>query len=343
MMNTAARSHTSSAPNLASTGLPAVGGASASVIFVDPSIQGSIRITESHKIAQKTRNDYCRRLDRVILWIEERVNDGKIQLSESLIRNLTDVEKCDKDNFYQSTKDLNYNILPVDIIKAFISSNKFKPTSTTENPEQYGFDHLRKYHDSILYGAARVKKLLPVGYKEEMGTFLESLEKERTAARKRGELTEEEADPIPYPLYRIICDYAINMGDAFLWCFTILVWHCMGRPINIDDITLNHFTLGVDSVIVKFSDTKKDKKGKRCSPKNCYSQTLDPVVCLTTALGVYLITADNEWTSENKKALFILPGSKEGSASSANLVIWQRNWQPRFLNIVASITLTRTD
>jgi hypothetical protein len=48
------------------------------------------------------------------------------------------VEKCDKDIFCQSMSVLNYEILHMDIIKAFIASSRVKPTSKTENPEQYG-------------------------------------------------------------------------------------------------------------------------------------------------------------------------------------------------------------
>jgi len=256
-MNTAARSHHAITSNTSSGAT-----AAAAIVILDQSIQGSIRETESHKIVKKTRNDYCNRLDRIIGWLETQVEEGKIQVSASLIRNLTNEEKEDKDNYNNSKKDLNYDILPAAIIKAYISSNKFKPNSTVENPEQYGYDHLRKNHDAVLYGASRGKKVLPTGYKEEMTMFLESLEKERTAARKRGELSEEEADPICFPLYRSICSYAIQVKDAFLWAFTVLIWSCMARPINIDDLSMSNISLGVDSVVIKFSDTKKDKKGK---------------------------------------------------------------------------------
>jgi len=264
-MNTAARSRQSIEGSNISGGQPA--SAAASIVFVDQSIQGSIRITESHKIDQKTRNDYCNRLDKMIIWIESQVTQRTIQISESLVRELSNQEKGDKGNYHNSIKDLNYEILPVEIVKAYISSNKFKPTSTVDKPEQYGFDHLRKNHDAVLYGASRVKKILPMGYKEEMKIFLDSLEKERTAARKRGELSEEEADPISFPLYRTICNYAVSVKDSFLWAFSVLIWSCMARPINIDDLSLTNISLGVDSVIIKFSDTKKTRQVKDAHPR----------------------------------------------------------------------------
>ena len=52
-MNTAARSRQSIEGSNISGGQPV--SAAASIVFVDQSIQGSIRITESHKIDQKTR------------------------------------------------------------------------------------------------------------------------------------------------------------------------------------------------------------------------------------------------------------------------------------------------
>jgi len=73
------------------------------------------------------------------------------------------------------------------------------------------------------------------------------MEKERTAPRKRGDLSEKEADPICFHPYRSICSYAVHVNEAFLWALTILIWSCMARPINIDNHSMNNISLGVDS------------------------------------------------------------------------------------------------
>jgi hypothetical protein len=308
-MNTAARAR-ATIPDERS------GDTAATVTFHD-SIEDNIRETESHKMEQKTRNDYCNRLKTMVEWLDIQINQGKIVAERTLILDLTDAQKNDTSNYHNMTKDFDYSILPSTIVKAFISTHKYKPSVAGQDKrEQYGYDHLRKYHDSILYGAKRAKKPFPAGYREDMTAYLDSLQKERIAAKGRGELSEEEADPIRYPLFRVICEYSSAIGDAFLWFYTMLLWHCMARPINVDDITVNHFSMGVDSVIIKFNSTKKDKKGQRCSPKNCYSQPMDPTCCITTSMAVYLITTDNDWLSPLKKCLFINPGAKAGSASS---------------------------
>ena len=307
MFNNTSRGNNSNQP-----GLPA--GGAATIVFHDNLIQNSIRATESHQISKGTRKDHCNRLDKMIKWVEEQVAQGKFTISDPLTCALTEEQKSDKLNYHNSERDFVYEILPAMLVQAYISTHKNKPTSTIQKPEHYGYDTLRKYADAVLYGATRSKKLLSVEYKQSMKVFLDSLEKECVAAKKRGEVVNEEADPIRFPLYRLICDYAIHIGDAFLWAYTTLLWNCMARPINIDDISMQNFTLGQDSVVVQFDETKTDKKGKKCAPKNCYAHPLDHVVCLNTAMATYLMVIDNEWDGD-KSSLFILPGASKGTGS----------------------------
>ena len=62
----------------------------------------------------------------MIAWLETQISTGEISVSANLIRDLTEEEKADQITFYQAEKDFNYEVLPSDITKAFISSNKFK-------------------------------------------------------------------------------------------------------------------------------------------------------------------------------------------------------------------------
>ena len=48
-----------------------------------------------------------------------------------------------------------------------------------------------------------------------MTGYLDSIKKEKTSAKKRGELDEQEADPINFELYRLICKLAIQSGNMF--------------------------------------------------------------------------------------------------------------------------------
>ena len=128
-------------------------------------------------------------------------------------------------------------------------------------------------------------------------------------------MTEQEADPITFPLYRTICFEAISRSSIFLWVFTVLQWNCMARSVNIDNLTFNCFSLGKDSIVIEYWDTKKDKKGEKTSPKNCYANPFDWKTCTFTALGCYFCLMDEIFSDGITDTLFLKHGAKQGSAS----------------------------
>ena len=209
-----------------------------------------------------------------------------------------------------------YRNLNVDVAKAFLSNKKHKDGKFTAdgNPIHYSYSHVRKYHDAILYGSHRAKVPLPEIYEIEMTGYLDSIKKEKTSAKKRGELDEQEADPINFELYRLICKLAIKSGNIFVWAFTVMQWSCMARSINIDDLTFAMASLGTDSLIVEYADSKADQKGERTSPKNCYANPFDFRVCIFTALGCYLCVNDEAWDSE-RDTIFRHKNNKRGTAA----------------------------
>ena len=87
--------------------------------------------------------------------------------------------------------------------------------------------------------------------------------------------TEKEADHITFPLYKQMCLKMMMSGNVFGWVFTIFQWNCMARSINIDNLRFNCLSIGKDSLVIKYWDTKKDKSGEKTSPKNCYGNPLD--------------------------------------------------------------------
>ena len=260
--------------------------------------------------------DHNNRLKKMILWIKD---EYPTYYTDGIVA-LTDEQKINKAQYHTTTHDFIYTGLNVSIIKAFMSGNKYKQT-TVQNIEgeeppkvQYSYSHIRKYQDAILFGAGRAKQALPQEYDLDMKQFLDSLKKEKVKAKKRGELDEQEADPISYPLYRLICMDAITRGDLFTWAFSVFQWSCMARSINIDDLTFKQLSLAKDSLVVKYCDSKADQKGEKTSPKNCYANPLDPAVCIFTALGCFLCLNDESWASE-KDTIFRSKGAMPGSAS----------------------------
>ena len=49
----------------------------------------------------------------------------------------------------------------------------------------------------------------------------------------------------------------------------------MARGSNIDPLTVHNFTLGTDSIICKYDDSKCDKSAERLAMKNVYANWLD--------------------------------------------------------------------
>ena len=149
-------------------------------IQLDATHDSALRETEGHLMKQKCRNNYCCRIIDMIAWI--RVNYPTYYTTG--VVKLTPEQEGDKLMFGMhttQTHDLIYNRLNVKMIKAFMSANRFKL-----NGKEYGFDHTRKYKDAVKYGAKRAKQPLPQNFDIEMLAYMQSLNKQKTTARKNG-------------------------------------------------------------------------------------------------------------------------------------------------------------
>ena len=202
--------------------------------------------------------DHCRRLTEMINWVKVEYPG---YYSES-VRDLSEEEQADKMRYHTCKHDFLYWNLNVDVTKAFLSKKKYKAGKFTAEgkPMQYSYSHIRKYHDAILFGSHRAKVTLPDIYEMNMVGFLDSTKKEKTSAKKKGELDEKDADAISFELYRLLCKLAIKKGNIFLWAFTVTQWSCMARSISIDDLTFAQIAMGMDSLVVEYVDSKVDKK-----------------------------------------------------------------------------------
>ena len=271
----------------------------------------AVKSTESYACQAKTIQDHNRRLGKMIDWVKTNYSSQAM----TLVRELSDDEKSERELYYKSTHDFVYEALDPLIIKAFISANKVRGRNENGNEVFYSYDHLRKYKDAILFGAKRNHSALPSNYEAEMAPFMESFKKENQSKKKLGQVKEQEADPISFALFRHISKSALDLGDIFLWCFTVMQWNCMARSINIGNLRFNCLSVGQDSIIVKYWDTKKDKTGEKTSPKNCYANPFDPAVCIFLSLGCYLAINDETYSSGRKDTIFTTSNTKETTGS----------------------------
>ena len=123
---------------------------------------------------------------------------------------------------YTNEIDLNYNKLNVSFIKAFIGSIKVKT-----NGKHCSFVHIQKFCDAVKFGAEEAHQNLPEEFDREMKQFLLSCKKEVTNEKKKGNLDEQELDPISVLLYELICKWALESNNVLVWvglCYNGTAW-----------------------------------------------------------------------------------------------------------------------
>ncbi len=257
----------------------------------------SLKETMEFKKKKKTIEDHNRRLASIHKWIKKHYPD----YYETVYVPLTDEQKADQLQFYKAEGDFDYDKLQVDIIKAYISAHKIKSKDQDGKETYYSYVNLRKYSDAVKFGASRVNYALSPEFQLAIKEHLDTLKKENNQKKGEGKVEEREADPISFPLMIEICKWAVRLGFISLWAFTVLQWHCMARSINIGSLTLQNLFLGKDSIIIKFNSTKKDQKGEKVNPKNCFSNPFNYLICVTTVLGVYFAIFDEHFANGRKE------------------------------------------
>lgn len=228
---------------------------------------------------------------------------------------LSDEQMAQTEKYWKAEYDLIYDKFDVNLLKAFIGANKVRGETEDGQLLYYNYDTMRKYKDAVLFGAKRAEVPLSLHFTSNIKAFLDSLKKENQSKKKMGQVAEEESDPITFPLYIKICTEAVCKGMIFLWVFTVLQWNCMARSINIDNLRFNCFSVGKDSIIIKFFDSKKDKEGKKTTPKNCFANPFNFFICCATALGLWLCLNDETYVNKSKVTIFLTEENKEGAAS----------------------------
>ena len=88
----------------------------------------------------------------------------------------------------------------------------------------------------------------------------------------------------------------------------------MARSVNIDGFSFPQMSLGGDSIIIEYHDSKADQTGEKTVPKNCYANPFDPCICLWLALGCWLAVSDDDMASD-RNTIFRNVKSDVGSGS----------------------------
>ncbi|KAL3759839.1 hypothetical protein ACHAWU_007583 [Discostella pseudostelligera] len=159
---------------------------------------------------------------------------------------------------------------------AFLSDKKKKSVKPDGTVILSSNSDSKKYNDAIKWGAKRAGQALPSSYYTQIEAFILSYKKEHQQAQKEGRTDEQEADPISSTLFRMICLWATEEGNIFVW-------------------------------------TKADKTGEFTQEKSCYANPLTAHLCYFLSLGCWISLNATRLASTEK--IFLSPGAKIGSAS----------------------------
>ena len=269
-------------------------------------LEDALHETISKGMTQQTRKNYRSRIERIIRYLDVNVPS----YYAVGVRKITEEEKGDRSKYYfDRTEDLIYSGFNVKFFLFFLASEE-----VNKDGKLVGYDQLRKFRDAVLWGSKIAGQLLPSDFFTKSETYLIAFRRKFAQAKKVGNVEEQATDPIPIPVYRFLLRRSIETNNIFAWTWTLLQWNCMARSASIDCLGFHNFSLGTDSLVVKYDDSKADKAGEKLSEKNLYANPIDWTMCPWLGLGVYFcVNCGN--LGENER-LFLKHGRKEGISST---------------------------
>jgi len=171
-------------PIIGSTLLPAV----------DNSVNDALHETISQGMSQATRRNYRCRISKII----QHFKDHFPEYYQIGVRQLTQEEISDRTKyFFNKTEDLIYTGLNVQFLMYFLSSTDKRADGKLKSHED-----LRKYRDSVLWGAKVAGQHLPSSFYDAMEVYLAAYKKKLATAKKQGHVDEYSTDPAN-PLARL--------------------------------------------------------------------------------------------------------------------------------------------
>jgi len=265
----------------------------------------AIHSTMSKAMAPETRKNYRNRIARFIEYLKEH----QPEYYQRGVRVVTDEMRADVSKYYFDKKeDLIYSGLNVNFLMYYLAS-----TDKNADGKLKSKGDIRKYRDAVSWGSKMAGEPLPSDFYQDMTRYIGAYNKKFAQAKKLGEVEEFSTDPIPLPVYRFLLRRSIETNNVFAWTWTLLQWNCMARSASIDCLAFHNFSVGLDSIIIKYDDSKADKTGEKLSEKNVYSNPLDWTMCTWLAIGIYCFLHQGNLV-ENER-LFLKKGTKDGAGS----------------------------
>ena len=172
---------------------------------------------------------------------------------------------------------------------------------------------MKKYYDTILYGAEQANEQLPHIFYVEMDKWMRSYWKEAAKAKSEGHLEEQEADPVSFTLFCLWMQWAVYDKNPFVWVFGLLQWSFMARSISISTLAFHNFRLGEDNIIGHYDKHKACQSGESVHDKHVFANPYDAVLDVFLALAVWFALDPSQF--ETREDFFRGTDTKEDSAS----------------------------
>lgn len=236
--------------------------------------------TAKNDMKPETKRDYRNRLRNLIINLEEDSEETKAYFDEGT-RLVSMNELSDPTKYYFNNKkiqrDFKYTGMHDQFILHLFTKIKFKPNGKLKSHVD-----MQKYKDAILWGANTANEALPSQVHTTLESFLNGYKKELQVAKKEGNLDESSADPIPFVLYKLILKWASESNSIFVWFWTLTQWNMVGRCANVEPLRFANFSLGSDSIVGKYDDSKAVKDAERLAEKNIYANPYNWMMCFWT-------------------------------------------------------------
>ena len=166
-----------------------------------------------------------------------------------------------------------------------------------------------------MWGSKVAELPLPTSFYRKIDAFLLGYKKEFVSNKSVGNTDDNTSDPIPYTLYILLLQWALDSNNIFVWFWTLAQWNCMARGASIDPLHFGNFSLGNDSIIIKYDDSKADKSAERLSEKNIYANPHEWRLCFWTGLCIWLsLRGEDEF--DNNSKIFSSKNVKKGTVAT---------------------------
>ena len=144
---------------------------------VDNSVNDALHETISQGMSQATRRNYRCRISKII----QHFKDHFPEYYQIGVRQLTQEEISDRTKyFFNKTEDLIYTGLNVQFLMYFLSSTDKRADGKLKSHED-----LRKYRDSVLWGAKVAGQHLPSSFYDAMEVYLAAYKKKFATAKNK--------------------------------------------------------------------------------------------------------------------------------------------------------------